>query len=133
MAKMSKAEIRARAIRALELRIAGLSLQEIADELKFNSDKSVWKAINDLQNRQERETVTSYRQYQLARLDQALTSIWPKVLKGDKLAIDAFLKIEDRRAKLMGMDAPRLIAPVTPSGDILPMHVQVYIPDNKRG
>ena len=123
---------RTKAMQALELRIVGLSLQEIADQLGYNTDKAVWKAVNDLLNRQERESVTAYKQYQLARLDQALSAVWAGVLKGNESSINAFLKIEDRRSKLMGMDAPRLVAPVTPSGDALPMHVQVYIPSNKR-
>lgn len=131
MAKRT-AVTRKNAIRALELRTLGLSLDEIAKELKYSGAKAVWKAINDLLNRTERETVTAYKIYQNSRLDQALSAIWPKVLGGNEAAVTAFLRIEERRSRLMGLDAPKLIAPVTPSGDTLPMSVQVYIPDNKR-
>lgn len=123
---------RTKAMKALELRTVGLSLQDISHQLGYSGEKAVWKAINDLLNRMERETVAAYKMYQLARLDQALSAVWQNVLSGNSDAIQAFLKIEDRRSKLMGLDAPRLIAPVTPEGKSLPLSVKVYIPDNKR-
>ena len=43
---------------------------------------------------------------ELARLDVAQRAIWKKVVKGDLAAIDRLLKIMQRRAKLIGLDAP---------------------------
>lgn len=32
--------------------------------------------------------------------------LWPRVLKGDYLAMDRAIKLMERRAKLLGLDAP---------------------------
>jgi len=36
------------------------------------------------------------------------------------------------RCEILGLYAPKLVAPVTPAGNALPVRVRVYIPDNKR-
>lgn len=45
----------------------------------------------------------------LKRLEAAEKAIWVKVLKGDLLAIDRMLRIMERRAKLLGLDAPKRV------------------------
>jgi hypothetical protein len=50
------------------------------------------------------------------RLDRALNAIWQDVLAGKPEAIAAFLKIEERRAKLRFLDAPIKVAPTDPTG-----------------
>ena len=47
------------------------------------------------------------------RLDVALQVIWPKVLEGDLAAIDRFLAIATRRAKLWGLDGLGLLKVLT--------------------
>ena len=42
-------------------------------------------------------------------MDRAQESIWDKVLDGDLKAVDAFLKISARRAKINGLDQPMTI------------------------
>jgi hypothetical protein len=39
------------------------------------------------------------------RLDAALVAIWPDIEAGDCKAIETMLKIEERRAKLLGLDS----------------------------
>jgi len=43
---------------------------------------------------------------ELERLDVMLLALWRRVQNGDERAIDRALKIEERRAKLLGLDAP---------------------------
>jgi len=40
------------------------------------------------------------------RLDAMLTTLWPKVAQGHQGAIDRVLRIMERRARLLGLDAP---------------------------
>ena len=40
------------------------------------------------------------------RLDAMLTTLWPQVAKGHLGAIDRVLRLMDRRARLLGLDAP---------------------------
>src|SRR5687768_1561567 len=45
----------------------------------------------------------------IARLVAAEKAIWPAVLRGDVLAVDRLLRIMERRAKLLGLDAPKKV------------------------
>jgi hypothetical protein len=42
----------------------------------------------------------------LARIDHALTKLWPDIDKGDPKAIETMIKLEARRARMLGLDAP---------------------------
>jgi hypothetical protein len=54
--------------------------------------------------RRETDSTDDFRKLQNERLDKALAAVWPAVLAGDSKAIDAFLRIEDRRSRLLGLD-----------------------------
>jgi hypothetical protein len=43
---------------------------------------------------------------ELSRLDGMLRGLWPDARKGSHGAVDRVLKIMERRAKLLGLDAP---------------------------
>ncbi|NUQ98584.1 MAG: hypothetical protein HOY79_19195 [Streptomyces sp.] len=94
---------------AVKLRIEGKSWQEIADLLGYDSkggackdvSRALQKAVTDLALPLE-----EYRQLELDRLDAMQEALWPKVLDGDTRAIDTALRLMDRRAKLLGLDAP---------------------------
>ncbi|MBV6697450.1 hypothetical protein KV557_09970 [Kitasatospora aureofaciens] len=94
---------------AVRLRIAGKTWQEIADLLGYDSkggackdvSRALQKAVTDLALPLE-----EYRQLELDRLDAMQDALWPKVLDGDTRAIDTALRLMDRRAKLLGLDAP---------------------------
>ena len=61
--------------------------------------------------------VGQQRQVELQRLDVVLQAVWEKACTGDLFAIDRYLKIAERRAKLLGLDAPAKVAPTTPDGE----------------
>ena len=42
----------------------------------------------------------------MARLDGMLEKLWPKARRGEVAAVDRVLKISERRAKLLGIEAP---------------------------
>lgn len=55
-----------------------------------------WEALN----REE------YVQIEVASLNAAQAAIWPKVLRGDSVAVERYVKLSERRAKMLGLDAP---------------------------
>lgn len=134
-----------RRVQALKLRIAGASYRVIGEQLGV-SGKTAWEdvhhALAELAELEEALT-KEYRALELARLDdwtldaaRILKTTHPlvsggKVLsgftesgkvigltdEGPKLqAIDRLLRISERRARLLGLDAPSKVAPVNPDG-----------------
>jgi hypothetical protein len=47
------------------------------------------------------------RQLEAERLDAMTAALWPRAMDGDLRATDRILGIMDRRARLLGLDAPR--------------------------
>lgn len=98
-----------RANRALELRMAGATWQQIADTLGYRHPSSARQAVNRALEREQDRMVSlrdEYRTIQLLRTERALRAIWSQVVAGDLFAVDRMLKIMERQAKLMGLDAP---------------------------
>lgn len=114
-----QAELTANEIRAVQLKMAGLAYHEIGRQLDIapetarqyvgrGLDKWGWHAVDE------------YRRLELARLDAVMARLWPEVLgRGsrdgdpgvppDKEAVRLFLQISQRRAKLLGLDAPEQV------------------------
>ena len=103
--------------KALELRKAGASYEQIAEMLGYRSKSGAYKAVSLALRDLLREPADSVRKLELSRLDDMLMGIWPRVRSGDVLAIDRALKLAERRAKLLGLDAPVKVAPTDPSGE----------------
>lgn len=92
-------------VRSLELRLAGKSISEIADELQVTEGtvrQYLRRAYRDIQA----PMVQELRAMELARLDEAHRAIWDRVKDGNLMAIDRFLKISHARRELMGLDRP---------------------------
>ena len=53
-----------------------------------------------------KEEVGKLRAIELRRLDMMLKAVSPRAMRGDVKAIGAALRISERRAKLLGLDAP---------------------------
>ena len=99
---------------ALDLRLKGLSYAEIAETLKdgeggrqYASPGAVYNAIMRLMKYHEHESVEELRQVETARLDRMFEAIWQFALAGGKDAIELALKIQRRRAQLLGLDVPQ--------------------------
>jgi hypothetical protein len=92
----------------LTLRKAGYSYREIQEQSGVSKSRAQHYVSDSLdQYREEnKESTQELVEIENARLDAALRSIWPQVASGNLKAIDRFLKISDRRAKLLGLDAP---------------------------
>lgn len=99
---------RPKAWHAYQLKLAGLSLSEIAARLNYTSGGAVAKAIKDEMlsaakdiEPEDRETLLDL---EVERLDYAQSKIWMAVEAGDPKAIELLLKIISLRTKLRGLD-----------------------------
>lgn len=99
-----------RQCRALELRKAGVSLAAIAEELGYANPSCAFAAINAALEKTRSESAGDLRDLMAARLDELLVVAYENALQGDVESMMAVLRIEERRARLFGID--RREAPV---------------------
>lgn len=95
-----------RHLRALALRKAGYTFRAIANELGYNDQAAAYHAIMKVLADTAREPADEVRGMELDRLDDMLSRIAKRIQAGDLAAIDTALRIQTRRAKLLGLDAP---------------------------
>jgi DNA-binding Lrp family transcriptional regulator len=109
-AKTSKRRLEAhqRAVQALELRKAGATYDTIAARLGVTRT-----AVINMVRRMLQETAAApaaeVRELELHRLDTMILGLWQQARSGDVQAIDRVLKIMDRRASYLGLDAPKQV------------------------
>lgn len=89
------------------LRLEGLEFDVIADRLGYSHRSAAHKAYRRCLARIPETAARQARQEQELRLNVALAAIWPHVAKGAQWAIESMLSIEERRAKLLGLDASK--------------------------
>jgi hypothetical protein len=99
-------EVFAKERKVLELRQMGITFDVIAQEVGYASAGSCYNAFKRALMRTLQEPADEIRDLASARLDRLLSAVWAKALRGDIPAITASLKILERQAKLMGLDAP---------------------------
>lgn len=86
----------------------GMTYREIARELGV-SLRTVWKDGQKVIERWRKEAVSEIDEHfilDMRRLDDALVAISANVRAGDFGAVDRLVKILERRAKMLGYDAP---------------------------
>jgi hypothetical protein len=94
-----------RHLRALELRKAGVTYETIAGQLGYANASGARKAVASALKATLREPAEELRTLELARLDAMALALWCRVQDGDEKAIDRVLRIMERRARLLGLDA----------------------------
>jgi hypothetical protein len=103
-----RGKILERQLQALELRKAGFTYRAIGDKLGVDHT-TVYKDIqHELQRlaEQQRDSADELRQLELERLDMLLKGLEPMASVGNPGAVNSYLKVMERRAKLLGLDAP---------------------------
>jgi hypothetical protein len=103
--KLARAKLRAK---AMSLRVAGRTMVQIAKALDVSIptvNKLLGESLQEFQA-EEKEACQKLRATTCARLDVMVGKLWPLVQQGDSSAILAVVKIEERRAKLLGLDKP---------------------------
>ena len=119
---LAKAALR---IDALELRKAGYSYRQIAEWLNPPcSVKHAFFLVAEAcreQSEEIRELVADVRVMELERLDEMSIKPFEAAKAGDTRAIDAMLKIMERRALILGSDAPTRQEHSGPNGGPIPI------------
>ena len=110
--KRQSIAVRQRGQQAIRLRMSGATIAQISGQLGYASEAGAYKAImRELEQtaQDQGESTEAVRQLELKRLDQMLFPIWNQVISGDQGAISTALRIQERRASLLGLDAPKQI------------------------
>jgi hypothetical protein len=104
--KVPAAETIEKERRALGLRRAGITYDEIARQVGYANASGARKAVMRGLKRTLQDDADATRQLEADRLDRLQAGVWNAAAGGDVQALDRVLKIMDRRAKLLGLDVP---------------------------
>ena len=94
--------------KALDLRIAGVRYRQIGAQLGVSYQtayRDVQTALGELAKLQAGKA-EHLRELEVERCDRLQMALWPKARSGDETAARTVLAVMDRRAKLLGLDAP---------------------------
>lgn len=91
--------------KAVAYRAAGYTYREIGKALSISHVNARQLCIEALVE-ERAESVAELRDQAGHRLDQLRRAAWPAAMNGDVRAITACLRIEERYARLFGLDAP---------------------------
>ena len=94
-------------IKVLELRRAGLTWQRIAEETGYADHTGAYAAYKRAIRRTTQEPADELRELEIDRVDRLQLALWPKAMKGDTNAINTIIRLMQRRADLLGLDAPK--------------------------
>ena len=99
-----------RQARAVELALAGRSYDQIAHEVGYTNRGNAWRAVQRALRDRVVADVDELREVELARLDALQAAAWPLAEAGDLAAIDSVLRVMDKRARLLGLNAVAMTA-----------------------
>lgn len=99
---------------ALDLRAQGYTWAEVAQRAGYKTLQAAHMAVKNALEHTLQEPAEHLRNIELQRLEKLQTVWFPKALDGDKDAATVVLKTAERRAKLLGLDAPTQIQAVPP-------------------
>jgi hypothetical protein len=102
----TKLATRQRQREALELRLAGRTYQTIATTLNMKNRSQAFRAVERAMVEVVREPAEAVLKIELERLDILFSSVWSSATAGDVTAINAALRVMERRSRLLGLDAP---------------------------
>jgi len=112
-AKSSVRRIRTteKTLKALELRKRGMNYTQIGKTLGCARSTACRYVLSELENLADkcREEAVHVRDLELQRLDALYLKAWEAVEEGDLPSIDRCLRVQERRAKLLGLDAAEKI------------------------
>lgn len=101
-----QAKLAERRAQALNLKIAGATYEAIARTLHYASRGNAHRDIHTALAAITKEPAEEYVKLQMARLDEMLLALWPKVRKGDAHAISRALTVMHQQNQLAGVYAP---------------------------
>ena len=109
--KRPKAETLAMENRVMTLRLAGMQFDQIAEEVGYADASGAYRAYQRVMARTVQPVADEIREEEVRRLDRLISAYWPRALGAggndpNAKAADVVYKAMDRRAKLLGLDAP---------------------------
>lgn len=93
---------------ALDLRQSGWSFRAIGDKLgvtHMQAWRDVKSAIEELQSLNT-DKAEDFRQLELERLDALTKALEPMAMVGNTNSVNAYIRVMEQRAKLLGLYAP---------------------------
>lgn len=91
---------------ACKLRIAGVTYDQIAKQLGLKARSTARDLVLNAIKEHTREPAEEVRDRELQRLDDLMRGLWLKAKEGSVQHVDRVLKIMERRARYLGIDAP---------------------------
>jgi hypothetical protein len=107
-----------RRVEAFAMRRAGHSFRVIAETLGVSIGQAHADVMETLRETAtlEAEQREPVRQMEIARLDAWLTRVQLRIDAGEMTAVDVALRLQKRRADLLGLDAPKRLEATGPEG-----------------
>ena len=102
-----------RQVKAMDLRRSGLTYQEIANKLGVSLEtahSAVKAGMNEIAEHIRGDAAVLAAE-EVARLDAMMVGLWTQARTGHLGAVDRVLRIMERRARLLGLDAAPKRAP----------------------
>ena len=110
------AAAKVKAAKALELRMEGKTFAAIAEELGYAGKQGAYDAVKRSLDAITREPAQDLLKLDLERLDAMWGIHYLNAQAGDPQALASCMKIMERRARLLGLDAPTKIAETEADG-----------------
>jgi len=102
-------EVIDRRMQVAALRLAGVRRQDvIAKQLKVSRPTICrdFKILDEIYQERAAEDIAKAKGLDIERTDEMILAIWQRAKRGDLGAIKTILSLMERRAKLLGLDAP---------------------------
>jgi gamma-glutamyl:cysteine ligase YbdK (ATP-grasp superfamily) len=88
--------------------LQGKGYQAIADDIGYSSPGNAYRAVQSALKATIQEPADEVRRVELERLDKLLENQWNWAVNHNQpQAVDRVLRIMERRAKYLGLDAPQ--------------------------
>jgi hypothetical protein len=123
-------EAQRKSSQAVQLRIAGASLVQIAERLGYadasGAHRAITRALKAMLPEEDRQTA---RRLELARLDRLEMAAWPHALAGDQAASGTIIRCVGMRAKLLGLEAPAVVDVRVREGEMIRVEILEVLND----
>ena len=97
----------ARRVRAVELKSAGFTYEQVANQLGYTSRGTAFNVVAKALREQTAEAVTNLRDLENARLDALQAALWDAAMTGDVKAVTTIVQILQARVRLNGLEPVR--------------------------
>jgi hypothetical protein len=99
----------ARRARAVELRTAGLTYDQIAVKLGYANSGTVYHVVSQALRAHTLEAVGELRTLEVERLDSLQLAMWQKAMDGDVPSVMAVVRCIMSRCRLLGLEGPSIL------------------------